>query len=571
MLSVCASGALAQVPSKPPRKIPAGAGAPSGSPSPTPPRQEEAQAKERAPASLKKLPAAPASLNERPAAPASLKEHPASLKEAPGAGREGGAHSDKHDDKFEPTPVVSAPRGSPAERRAWLRAQIDRVLADPALTHTKVGLDVVEVETGQVLYARNDGGLFNPASNTKLFTTAAALALLGPEYRWKTVVYADGPITSGELKGRLYLHGGGDPSLAVEDLWRLATALYAGGLRKVAGDLVADDTYFDDLRAPGGSSPPEEQAFRAPNGALSLADNLVTIRVSPGESEAAAARVLFDPRTPYFTLVNDALTVSAGRTALEVTTRELPDHTEVRVSGRIRQDEASQLFHRRVAHPEIYTAQVFRALLARRGITVSGGVVRGGLPPGARALEAHYSQPLGMLVRDVNKHANNFMAEQIMKTLGAETGGRPGTWQKGIDAVAGFLEQLGIHRNRYRLTNGSGLYQSNLFSPAQLTTVLRVAYKNFRFAADYVGSLALAGADGAMGHRLEGSLAERYVRAKTGTLDGVSCMAGYAAAPDQPPLAFAIFMNDLSQPAAPRARQAQDAILEALVAYQLAE
>jgi D-alanyl-D-alanine carboxypeptidase/D-alanyl-D-alanine-endopeptidase (penicillin-binding protein 4) len=173
-------------------------------------------------------------------------------------------------------------------------------------------------------------------------------------------------------------------------------------------------------------------------------------------------------------------------------------------------------------------------------------------------------------VRDVNKRSNNFMAEQILKTLGAETGGRPGTWPKGIDAVAGFLEKLGIARTEYKMTNGSGLYDSNRFTASQLTTLLRATYKDFRFAADFVGSLGLAGADGTVGHRMEGGLAERYVRAKTGTLAGVSALAGYAGAPGKAPLAFAILMNDLTDAGSARARRAQDQIAEALVAYLLA-
>jgi D-alanyl-D-alanine carboxypeptidase/D-alanyl-D-alanine-endopeptidase (penicillin-binding protein 4) len=117
------------------------------------------------------------------------------------------------------------------------------------------------------------------------------------------------------------------------------------------------------------------------------------------------------------------------------------------------------------------------------------------------------------------------------------------------------------------MTNGSGLYDSNRFTPTQLVTLLKVAYKDFRFAADFVGSLGLAGADGTVGHRMEGGLAERYVRAKTGTLAGVSCLAGYAGAPGRAPLAFAIFMNELSEAGAPRARRAQDQIAEILVTY----
>src|SRR5262249_24306971 len=154
----------------------------------------------------------------------------------------------------------------------------------------------------------------------------------------------------------------------------------------------------------------------------------------PGAGEGAPARVVIDPATPYFVVTNDARTVAVGRTALTVESRDAVDHTEIHVSGRINQKSAGELQLRRVAHPDLYTANAFKELCARRGIKISGNVVRGVVPPGARALSAHYSQPLGVAVRDVNKRSYNFMAEQILKTLGAETGGRPGTWQKGIDA-----------------------------------------------------------------------------------------------------------------------------------------
>jgi D-alanyl-D-alanine carboxypeptidase/D-alanyl-D-alanine-endopeptidase (penicillin-binding protein 4) len=477
------------------------------------------------------------------------------------------------DAKFAPTPVTPGPTGTPAEKQKWLQQQIDQLVAEAQLgEHTRVGIDVVDVETGKTLYARNDGGLFNPASNVKLFTTAAALALLGPEYRWKTVAYVDAPISGGELKGRLYLKGHGDPTLVIEDLWRMVADLYAAGLRKVTGELAVDDTFFDDVRVgPGFDQKQEDLPFRAPEGALSLNYNAVAIHVLPGNSDGGPARVVIDPQTPYFTITNETRTVATGRDLITVETHEQPDHTEVIVKGRIRLGDPGQVQLRRVAHPDLYTAYAFKELLSRHGIKVSGNVVREATPAMARALAAHYSQPLGVAVRDVNKRSNNFMAEQILKTLGAETGGKPGTWQKGLDAVSAFLERLGIAPKSYKMTNGSGLYNSNLFTPAQLTTLLRVAYKDFRFAADFIGSLALAGADGTIGHRMEGGLAERYVRAKTGTLAGVSCLAGYAGAPGHAPLAFAIFMNDVPEPATPQARRAQDGIAEVLVAYLLAK
>jgi D-alanyl-D-alanine carboxypeptidase/D-alanyl-D-alanine-endopeptidase (penicillin-binding protein 4) len=474
--------------------------------------------------------------------------------------------------RFTPTPVVASPSGSPADKLKWLKEQIDAALADPQLGKATLGVAVNEVESGRSIYARNDGQLFNPASDTKLFTTAAALAMLGPEYRWKTVVYAEGPISGGELKGKLFLKGHGDPTLVIEDLWRVVSELASMGLKKVSGELAVDDTFFDDVRlGPGFEQKQEDLPFRAPNGALSLNYNAVGVHVFPGTADGAPARIVIDPQTPYFVVTNEARTVAAGRTQITVESKDAPEHTEVIVKGRIRMADPGVTQLKRVTHPDLYTAWAFRELCARKGIKFGGGVVRAVAPPSARALSAHYSQPLGVAVRDVNKRSNNFMAEQILKTLGAETVGRPGTWQKGLDAVGGFLEKLGVPPGSFQMKNGSGLYDSNRFSPLQMVKLLVAAAKDFRWSADFVGSLALAGADGTVQHRMEGGLAERFVRAKTGTLAGVSCLAGYAGAPGKAPLAFAVFMNGLTDASTQTARKAQDSIAEALVAYLLSK
>jgi D-alanyl-D-alanine carboxypeptidase/D-alanyl-D-alanine-endopeptidase (penicillin-binding protein 4) len=209
-----------------------------------------------------------------------------------------------------------------------------------------------------------------------------------------------------------------------------------------------------------------------------------------------------------------------------------------------------------------------RELLTKRGIKLGGEkVVRAAVPPGARQLSSHYSPPLGVIVREVNKTSNNFMAEQLLKTLGAEVVGKPGTWPKGVQAVAKYLDGIGIAEAGYKMVNGSGLYDADRFTPAQFVELLRHTYRDFRFAADFVGSLAVAGTDGTIGHRMEGSTAERWVRAKTGTLSGVSCLSGYAGAPGHLPLAFSILMNTVGETATGDARKAQDAIAESLVTF----
>jgi serine-type D-Ala-D-Ala carboxypeptidase/endopeptidase (penicillin-binding protein 4) len=152
-----------------------------------------------------------------------------------------------------------------------------------------------------------------------------------------------------------------------------------------------------------------------------------------------------------------------------------------------------------------------------------------------------------------------------VRTLGAEIVGRPGTWDKGLEAVGRFLATAGLKRGSYQMTNGSGLYDSNRFSPVQITTVLRAAARDFRVSAEFLSSLAVAGTDGTIAHRMGGTLAERYVRGKTGTLAGVSCLSGFAGSPGHVPLIFSVLINDVSNAA--EARRVQDRVAELLVAY----
>jgi serine-type D-Ala-D-Ala carboxypeptidase/endopeptidase (penicillin-binding protein 4) len=180
-------------------------------------------------------------------------------------------------------------------------------------------------------------------------------------------------------------------------------------------------------------------------------------------------------------------------------------------------------------------------------------------------LATHDSAPLAVVVQDLNKRSNNFAAEQLLRTMGAEINGRPGSWDKGLKAVARYLTGIGIKAGTYQMNNGSGLYDSNRFSATQIATILRAASHDFRISAEFLASLAIAGTDGTIAHRMGATLAERYVRAKTGTLANVSCLSGFAGSPGHLPLVFSILVNDVANPN--DARRAQDRIAEILVAY----
>jgi D-alanyl-D-alanine carboxypeptidase/D-alanyl-D-alanine-endopeptidase (penicillin-binding protein 4) len=465
------------------------------------------------------------------------------------------------------------PPPDPDARRAWLKARLDELGGQPGLNGAKIGMLVADFETGQVLYARNEKMQLNAASNVKLVTSAAALSRLGPEFRWRTIVYgpaaAGRPVNAaGDLPGDLYLRGSGDPTLATEDLDALATSLATQGLKRVKGALVIDASAFEGGNVgPGYDQKNENFAYRAPSSAASLNSNAVLITVIPGPKAGAPARITIEPPSPYFAVTGRVVTAGLSGPAIPmVDTGDLDEQTRITLSGRIRLGSEPRPFLRRVVHPELFVGQTFREVLKRHGIVVDKPLRLGTVPAeGYRTLASHDSPALAVVLHDLNKRSSNFAAEQVLRTLGGEVMGRPGSWDKGLEAVARHLEGLGIQRNSYRMNNGSGLYDSNRFTPEQLVTVMRAALRDFRIASEYLASLAVAGIDGTLGQRMGGTAAHRYVRAKTGTLANVSSLSGVVGAPGEKPLLFSLLVNDVPNPST--ARVAQDRAAEAMVYY----
>jgi D-alanyl-D-alanine carboxypeptidase/D-alanyl-D-alanine-endopeptidase (penicillin-binding protein 4) len=474
-----------------------------------------------------------------------------------------------------PPAFVPPPPANPAERPAWLKARLDAVFASPALAGAKVSVMVLDAESGKPIYGRNEKNGLNAASNVKLVTTAAALALLGPEFRWKTAVLGLAPAEggravnpAGELQGDLFLRASGDPTLTAQDLAELASELGAIGLRKVRGGLVVDATAFDSATVgPSYDEKSDSAAFRAPSSAASLNGNAVAVTVTPGPTAGAPARVVLDPPSSNLVLTGRVMTAAKGPAAPVVQTSDAGNgQTRVTVSGRVRLGSEPRIVLRRIVQPDLFLGQTFKQLLQKRGITIDKPLRVAAAPKdGLRTLATHDSPTLAVVVHELGKRSNNFVAEQILRTLGAEVMGRPGTWQKGLDAVARYLDGMGIGKASYTMRNGSGLYESNRFSAEQIATVIRSAMRDFRISGEFLASLAVSGADGTLANRMAGSAAERYVRAKTGTLAKVSCLSGVAGAPGQKPLVFSFLMNDVRSPV--EARALQDQATELMVGF----
>jgi len=464
----------------------------------------------------------------------------------------------------------------PKARLPWLRERVTAAIAaQPKLAPAKFAVSVVDLATGAELVARDADRGMSLASTAKLLTSTAALAALGGGFRWRTGVFGAEPDDQGAIAGDLYVKGKGDPMLGVAELRALAAEVAARGIRTV-DRLVIDGSYFDDVVDPPhfDDQKTETAGFRAPVASFGVARSTVTVGVVAAPGGAAAVTLDPDPgRAPdaSIKLVNKGVTsVTTGRTRLKVDVKPRPGHLEIEVSGQIRWGEGSWEVRKRVADPARFAGEVFRRALLEHGVKVKAHTIGSGLVPAtAKLLASHESAPLSEILRHMNKLSDNYLAECVLKTLGAETKTSPGpaTWADGRAAVHAYLARLGMPEAGYRADNGSGLFDATEVSARQLTMVLGAAHRDFRVGPDLVASLPVGGVDGTLAKRWTGHPAKGRVRAKTGTLDKVTTLAGYLAFDGEHPLGFAILVNDIPPGQRAGARTAADDIIDALAAY----
>lgn len=434
-----------------------------------------------------------------------------------------------------------------------LAAALARALDDPALAGAQVGALVVDTRSGQVRFARQADTRFVPASTLKLVTAAAALARLGPEYAWLTPVLADGPITGGVLAGDLYVRGSGDPSLVAEQVFRLAATVRGAGLTRVEGRVVADGGLFlPEADPPGWAFYDGPEAYRPVIGAASFNFNAVEVMIRPGPAGEPPA-VTLEPPTSYIRVANRAVTGPSGTADALLVGAALLDPADPRtalleVSGTLAETGAPRRVARRVEGPARYLATAVRDALLAVGVEVVGPADEGPTPTTAQPLVVHRSRALGSVLADMGKFSNNFMAEMVLRTLGVEATGEPVGSAAGLAVLRDVLREAGADPSQAVLVDGSGLSRLNLLSPRHLTAILRAMDRRFDARAEFAAGFGLLGVDGTVQRRYADSPASRRVRAKTGSLNGVRTLAGYAEGPRGEPLAFVLFANHVLAP-----------------------
>ena len=399
-------------------------------------------------------------------------------------------------------PGLAAQEGTPAAGE--LPGAMARIIRHPSLEWASVGILVQDAASGEVLVEYNADELFSPASVNKLFTAAAALWRFGAAFQWQTPIAYRGDRDGREtIEGDLWVLGRGAPDTVEEQLWVAARAIHGQGVRKVEGDLVVDDSYFDAQRFgegwPGGAQ--VREAYHAPIGAL---------------------------MANYAALREDDEWVAAGDPALHFGERlhELLALAGIEVEGRVRRPDADEL----------------AAVVAAGDIDPANA--RAGLPAQLRLLYTIHSEPLGRLLFDLNKFSNNVMAENILKTLGAAEYGPPGTATKGLAVVAGFRnEVLGTPLTGYVQADGSGLSSLNRVSPRQVVELLQHAYTDFHVGPELVASLKISGRDGFNPRPFRDAPLLDEMRLKSGHIRGVNTLSGYGHAASGRVLAFCVMIN----------------------------
>jgi D-alanyl-D-alanine carboxypeptidase/D-alanyl-D-alanine-endopeptidase (penicillin-binding protein 4) len=423
-----------------------------------------------------------------------------------------------------------------------LSKRLDRVRRRFRLNRA-IGILVQSVDTGEILYAHNADKKFIPASSMKLVTMAAALHYLGPNYRFETPFLVDGPLENGILKANLYVKGSGDPALAEGDLEEITSALAEAGLREITGNLVLDDSFFDDqLRGPASYDNILKKGLPIQS-ALSYNFNIVELKAIPSE-EAGKRADLFDGGYGYFEVLNRVNTTTRGRPWIRV--RKLRKD-RVMVYGRVVAGDEEPATGGFVApDPPGYFASAFLGKLRDKGVLFRGEIKRGRADaPDLQPLYIHQSPHLIQILEMLGKNSNNFAAEQIVKALGAHRWGAPGSFESGSRALSEYLIGLGFRAEDFRVDDGSGLSYENTLSSAILVRILEELYHTPELRTDFLCTLAVGGVDGTLSRRFLDEEHMGQIVAKTGSLAGVSSLSGFAFSPDYGPVAFSVIMNGI--------------------------
>nr|WP_237389781.1 D-alanyl-D-alanine carboxypeptidase/D-alanyl-D-alanine-endopeptidase [Bacillus sp. USDA818B3_A] len=433
--------------------------------------------------------------------------------------------------------------------------QINKIIMkEPALQGAMAGISVRSAANGAILYDYQGEVRLRPASNMKLLTAAAALEVLGEDYTFFTEVYTNAKEVKKTIRGDLFLKGNGDPTLLKTDFEEMAKGIKRVGIKKIDGNIVADDSRYDNVRY-SLDQPWSDEAtyYGAQISALTVSptkdfdSGSIRIKVRPGSKSGEKVKVTVTPKTNYVKIINRAVTVGEnGKQDIEIE-REHAKNTIV-ISGKLRVNAKEMKEWIGVWEPTRYAATLFKQALAKHDITVKGKIITGKVPDHAKLVTKHQSMPLSELLVPFMKLSNNVHAEMLVKEMGRVEKGE-GSWDKGLSVMKTELSNLGVNPKTMVIRDSSGISHVNSIPAQQLSLLLFAVQKHSWFPA-YLNSLPVAGKPekmigGSLRNRLKNPSTAGKVKAKTGTLSTVSSLSGYVTTKSGQTLIFSILLNNM--------------------------
>lgn len=484
---------------------------------------------------------------------------------------------------------------------ADLRARIEEIVHQPTLEPGFFAVKIVSLDSGQTVFEQNANKFVRPASNMKLYTVAAAFDRLTPDFHFVTSVYAKEKPEDGKVKGDLIVYGRGDPSIAARfnngDYFKgindLADRIVAAGVKRIKGDLVGDESYFNG--APIGSGWEWDDltwSYGAQISALTINDNAIDLNIKPGDHVGAPVSIITGPPSASFmTIVNRATTSARGSQRDLQIYRGLGANS-LEISGSLPMGDAGFVGGAAIPDPALAFVSMLRDALLKRGVKLEGRVRTvnarsgGSIIPGASntppvnmtapgtavEIASLPSPAFTSIAAQTLKPSQNQYTELILRTLGrtqppvSNAPGRPRDHEElGLEIVKNFLRQAGIGENEIALNDGSGLSRNDLIS-ANTTVQLLTFMSKHRYFTQFRDALPIAGVDGTLRTRMRGTPAEGNLRAKTGSLSSVASLSGYVTTAAGEHLVFSMMLNNYPDAAAVR-RDSIDAIAVLLASF----
>lgn len=424
---------------------------------------------------------------------------------------------------------------------------LNQIEKNTIFSHVHWGACIIAEDDSEMLFSHNSHKLFIPASITKLFTAFAALETLRPTYQFKTTVCADN-VAGGIVNGNLYLVGGGDPSLDTQRLKELARQVYERGIRQIYGNVIANDSFFLKTDLPThGEWEDLVMDYATELSALNVNHNYIIIKISPGRNQGSLAKVVVEQDVNYCHIQNLVVTSEAS-TKPNITVERTFNTNQIQIQGNMPLGQPTMKIKVAIHDPKEYAKQIFIAQLKHLGIIVEGHVTENKPLGKLQEVGSTKSPQLHAIVTKMNKFSDNLYAEMLFRAMGKSP------------TISSMMSRVGFKTHEYNIFDGAGLTRHSLLSP--FMTVKLLAYARNSASGDiFQASLPVGGIDGTLENRFKQTTFGHTILAKTGSMSGLSNLAGYAKTASGRKVIFAIFINNSTAAASTIALALDDALL----------